>query len=119
MPVIVTSEDSASRVTGITHWPVLASGVAIILASYKGIICRSFLVARQVIEKSYPLAGVRSCYPTSPGPKLLGARAPSLSRVNGAKPQAREGPGLQFLGPGPKPLVEHADQGAHARIGHV
>ena len=40
-------------------------------------------------------------------------------RINGAwwsKPQACEGPGL-------KPLVEHADQGAHARlssrIGHV
>ena len=47
-------------------------------------------------------------------------------RINGAwwpKPQAREGPGLKPLAPGPKPLVEHADQGAHARlsstIGHV
>ena len=39
------------------------------------------------------------------------------------KPQAREGPGLKPLAPGPKPLVEHADQGAQARlssrIGHV
>ena len=33
MPVIVTSEDSASRVTSITHWPVLASGVVIVLAN--------------------------------------------------------------------------------------
>ena len=48
------------------------------------------------------------------------------ARINGAwwpKPQAREGPGLKPLEPGPKPLVEHADQGAHARlssrIGHV
>ena len=32
MPVIVTSEDSASRVTSITYWPVLASGVVIVLA---------------------------------------------------------------------------------------
>ena len=47
-------------------------------------------------------------------------------RINGAwwpKPQAREGPGLKPLAGGPKPLVEHADQGAHARlssrIGHV
>ena len=32
MPVIVTSKDSASRVTSITHWPVLASGVVIVLA---------------------------------------------------------------------------------------
>ena len=46
--------------------------------------------------------------------------------INGAwwpKPQAREGPGLKPLAPGPKPLGEHADQGAHARlssrIGHV
>ena len=33
MPVIVTSEDSASRVTSIPHWPVLASGVVIVLAN--------------------------------------------------------------------------------------
>ena len=32
MPVIVTAEDSASRVTSITHWPVLASGVVMVLA---------------------------------------------------------------------------------------
>ena len=38
-----------------------ASGVVIVLANYKGI----FLVSRQVIEKSYPLARVRSCYPTN------------------------------------------------------
>ena len=35
VPVIVTSEDPASRVTSITHWPVLASGVVIVLANYK------------------------------------------------------------------------------------
>ena len=42
VPVIVTSEDSASRVTSITHWSALASGVVIALANYKGIFCRSF-----------------------------------------------------------------------------
>ena len=33
VPVIVTFEDSAARVTSITHWPVLASGVVIVLAN--------------------------------------------------------------------------------------
>ena len=32
VPVIIASEDSASRVTSITHGPVLASGVVIVLA---------------------------------------------------------------------------------------
>ena len=32
--LVVTSEDSASRVTSITHWHVLASGVVIVLANY-------------------------------------------------------------------------------------
>ena len=35
VPVIVTSEDPASRVISMTHWPVLASGVVIVLANYK------------------------------------------------------------------------------------
>ena len=108
VPVIVTSEDSASRVTSITHWPVLASGVVIVLANYRGIFCRS-----QVIEKSYPLALQA---PTSAAavsadshpfasllprifrttkhcgfelfPKPLGARAPSLrGQPTGPGPQ--------------------------------
>ena len=65
VPVIVTSENSASRVTSITHWPVLDSGVVIVLTNYIFCLSSSFLASRQVIEKSYPLARVRSCYPTS------------------------------------------------------
>ena len=40
-------------------------GVVVVLANYKGIFIVLFLVSRQVIEKSYPLARVRSCYPTN------------------------------------------------------
>ena len=40
VPVIVTFEDSASKVTSITHWPVLASGVVIV--NYRCIFCCFF-----------------------------------------------------------------------------
>ena len=54
VPVIVTSEDSASRVTSITHWPVLASGVVIVLANYRGILCRLFwFLARSLKSLTY------------------------------------------------------------------
>ena len=87
MPIIVTSEDSASRVTSITHWPVLASGVVIVLANCLLDTARASVNARTHLDKlPNPEPYPKGCRYLFSNPPTLGGVLDGFSNGEGENP---------------------------------